>query len=906
MTKLSLLAAAGTLAAAAAAWIEPYPYLNGGAMTNPAVPESPDPLVQYAWGEDVNATLLQVYYLAPQSVELFLGSDAASFPGYRSLATPTPNVTVAGPGSLILDFGVESAAWLEIDSPDMPASELGVVSLAVSEYSEVGMYNNGIVLQAKPVPYVSANASGVTTYRLELSAQPTEFYEGARFGFLFVNSTPAQPWHVTGVRLVCQIRPTNYEGSFAVAGDEMLARVWYTAAYTVKVAQQADFMGTILVSRGDRYSWTGDAHVAQAAAMAAFGVYPFVLHNINITAEQSNGIESYSLYWVLSVLDYYHATGDGGVIISFLPVLQAKLEHAWAIWTTPTALGFLGWDDRLGSGFEDPNCLEGAWDYRMIALRAWTQVSEALATLNETTLAAHYAGYAATAINATRALAPAPWYSSLGLFSSSDAINAGFTTAAEQAAIAALHYDDIVPICALAPFNEYFVLQALAAIGQLDKALAVVARCWGGMLFLGATSMWETYQPDYNDFLAPNAAIPGFEDGWTSMCHPWSAGPTPWLTKWVTGVRPTTPGFATFVVAPHFSVNATRVTGAMPLSDRRGAIRVDAVAADTPTASVGFAAAAVASLTVEVPAGVAGELLVSELLAARMLRTPLLDAADAEYLTSSVEYEHACGAEDAMPRTGRLAFSAAAVDGAWIEALGRRSAVAALSLCSGGVNTIKLKLARTAVRGAVLARSAATVAVPAPFPPPVYPAQFVARDTVTQGNWPGVYGSAGYILFSYDVAGVNVAALPPYIASVTQTFGSALGGPWAANTSDPRAPVDPRNQAGPRSIGQYCSNIETNPSFPMDIIMTPAGAGTWYQIALYIVDWDARGRRQTVDTLDGATLSEISPVQLLTDFVSGQWMVYQYNASMRFRFNQIRGDNAVVTAMMFDNVTLVA
>ena len=65
--------------------------------------------------------------------------------------------------------------------------------------------------------------------------------------------------------------------------------------------------------RGDRFSWTGDAHVAQATALVSLGNYAFIRNNIALTASQSNGIESYSLYWVLSVLDYYRFTGDTAV-----------------------------------------------------------------------------------------------------------------------------------------------------------------------------------------------------------------------------------------------------------------------------------------------------------------------------------------------------------------------------------------------------------------------------------------------------------------------------------------------------------------------------------------------------------------------------------------------------------------
>ena len=43
-------------------------------------------------------------------------------------------------------------------------------------------------------------------------------------------------WSITNLRRVCQLVPTNYEGSFESA-DALLTRIWYTGAYTVKITQ---------------------------------------------------------------------------------------------------------------------------------------------------------------------------------------------------------------------------------------------------------------------------------------------------------------------------------------------------------------------------------------------------------------------------------------------------------------------------------------------------------------------------------------------------------------------------------------------------------------------------------------------------------------------------------------------
>ena len=56
----------------------------------------------------------------------------------------------------------------------------------------------------------------------------------------------------------------------------------------------------------------------QPASLAAFGNYDFILKNLRYTAVRSNGIESYELYWILSLIDYYEYSGDAAGTESLL------------------------------------------------------------------------------------------------------------------------------------------------------------------------------------------------------------------------------------------------------------------------------------------------------------------------------------------------------------------------------------------------------------------------------------------------------------------------------------------------------------------------------------------------------------------------------------------------------------
>ena len=120
---------------------------------------------------------------------------------------------------------------------------------------------------------------------------------------------------------------------------------------------------------------------------------------------------------------------------------------------------------------------------------------------------------------------------------------------------------DVPPITT--PYFKFFELWALCKLGRTDKALERVRDYWGGMLSLGATTMWEQFDPR-EDFPAHYGMYGMKYD--RSFCHAWGAGPIYLLGAYHMGLRPTAPGYATFVVAPDAS-SADSFQGTLPLPD---------------------------------------------------------------------------------------------------------------------------------------------------------------------------------------------------------------------------------------------------------------------------------------------------------------------------------------------------
>ena len=267
---------------------EPWPPLNGGGFRGAPQPQSPDPLVRYEWDAGVNASVLQIFPVPATACGPAAGTAADSFLGAASaVGSVACSITVRGAGTLEVDFGVELPAWVEFDAVGVPAD--ASMSLGIGEYNAVD-YVGGFKAD-KPVAY--CGAGGACTYRLETNS---ELYEGVRYAFLTLASAPSAPFTITALRAVSQAKAVNYTGAFSSPGDPVLERVWWTAAYTVRATLQASYMGSILMDRGDRFSWTGDAHPTQAASMAAFSNYAFVFDNLNRTKSDCQGIATYCLY----------------------------------------------------------------------------------------------------------------------------------------------------------------------------------------------------------------------------------------------------------------------------------------------------------------------------------------------------------------------------------------------------------------------------------------------------------------------------------------------------------------------------------------------------------------------------------------------------------------------------------
>eukprot|EP00635_Sarcinochrysidales_sp_CCMP3193_P004780 CAMPEP_0118891024 /NCGR_PEP_ID=MMETSP1166-20130328/1214_1 /TAXON_ID=1104430 /ORGANISM="Chrysoreinhardia sp, Strain CCMP3193" /LENGTH=878 /DNA_ID=CAMNT_0006829659 /DNA_START=84 /DNA_END=2720 /DNA_ORIENTATION=+ len=832
---------------------EPYEALNGGSFRGGPHPLSPDPLAGYVWDEPL-PTEMQLYALAPVAV----------------LRETT---------AVRLDFGVESAAWFEFDAMTTSDDDAALPNVTCS-LSENTRREPNKTATALPVYH----KDNITTYRLRTSP---EWYEGIRYVWIEDshneggNSIKRQPDDWLAARLVCQVRPTNYRGSFE-ASDAELTRLWLTGAYTVKVALLRDGIASELMDRGDRQAcnFGGYGQPILRTLYAAFGEYALAdtFNNATTTWKHDDDIQSYWMYWIEAIFDWYDRTGYVDTLRGYIPPMVQRLDSALALYALATTndapLRMFGDDERLGFEFEWPNSLpEPQLAYRMVVLRTLRRFAAGMAAINETALGERYRAQASRLVDELRD-DDSSWTSRLGVHSGADAATGGFMTPEELRHLVDRGvYEDPRTLPSWSAFNSWYTLLGLDALNLTDAALELTRRTWGWNVKVGATCFWERFDPLWLPWMAPgDPPMGGINDIRTSECHPWSAGITAWLTESVLGITPTSPRFRTWDAVPRHFVGSREENNNNALSWVNGSV-------PTP---LGDAAGAWFDVTagrhgVDVPAGTVAR-----------VGVPKMDsglqsvAVDGEVVwTNGSSSTGACAEEDPrflfcrIDAPGRHAIHAVSSSPA---ALLVRHEEEEEEVFGGELPSI------VSARRRGRRRDRATTT-------------FVGLDTVTSGNWVGRYGSLGYVLFGYENK-TNLTKLPAFVAGVVPLAWAATPARvvlWDAATHDDRALAPPTG--GARVAARITSAKQA--SFTVDVL---ANASSSFRVSLYCVDFGRAGVAQNIRvaqlTTGGDNLEVVADIVPLRarSFDAGVYLTYHVACgdahgaarggcgSLRFRF----------------------
>jgi len=158
---------------------------------------------------------------------------------------------------------------------------------------------------------------------------------------------------------------------------------------------------------------------------------------------------------------------------------------------------------------------------------------------------------------------------------------------------------------------------------------------------------------------------------------------------------------------------------------------------------------------------------------------------------------------------------------------------------------------------------------------------FNGFNTSTQGNWIGVFGSAGYQV-------INDTTNLPAWATVTPSGPSAFT--WAPSSTQPQAL---RKASGTDRIAACFYN---GGFFDVSLGL---GDGNAHQVALYFLDWDSTVRQQRVDVLDAAT-GAVLDTRTISGFNGGVYLVWTISGNVKFRVTRLAGANAVLSGIFIN------
>ena len=161
-------------------------------------------------------------------------------------------------------------------------------------------------------------------------------------------------------------------------------------------------------------------------------------------------------------------------------------------------------------------------------------------------------------------------------------------------------------------------------------------------------------------------------------------------------------------------------------------------------------------------------------------------------------------------------------------------------------------------------------------------ASYIRTDTLTQGNWKGVYGSEGA-----NVIG-NASNYPSYAAVVPNGQSSYT---WAASTLNAAAP-EKLSTNERLAACWYSSN-----NFTVDVDLAD---GQSHSFALYALDWDRSGNRaERVDIFDAAT-GFLLDSRAISSFQQGKYLVWDATGHIRITVTRTApGTNAVISGLFF-------
>ena len=451
-------------------------------------------------------------------------------------------------GGILYDFGTELFGYINISEAD--------------ENDEIGVFYGESREEALDTEYsyISDSIYGQNNYRLRQRA----------FRYVHVKNISSD----IDVSADYEYLPLVAKGSFE-CDSKLFNDIVSVASYTFHLNSREAFLDGI---KRDRWLWSGDAYqsarinrylfadkeIEQRTLIGLIGKEPIEQH--------INTILDYSLLWMIALYEHYMTYGDKAFLNRIYPMAEKLLDFCETRlnedgfiegilddWT------FIDWSriDKCGAV-----CAE-----QMLLIKAYSVMafmSEELKT-----------GACDELLKKSEILKSRVneyyWNEEKGAFIDSYKSNANHVTrhanifavmydiASEEQAQSilknVLKNDNIAKITT--PYFEGYELDALAKLGDFGTVEEMLTSYYGGMINLGAKTIWEEYHPEKSG-IEHYAMYGGKYE--KSLCHAWGAGPIYLFGRYYLGVYATSVGYETFTVEPKLG-GLEEICGTVPINN---------------------------------------------------------------------------------------------------------------------------------------------------------------------------------------------------------------------------------------------------------------------------------------------------------------------------------------------------
>lgn len=366
--------------------------------------------------------------------------------------------------------------------------------------------------------------------------------------------------------------PLENRGSFE-CDNALVNKLWDACAYTMELNSREGFFDGI---KRDRWVWSGDAYQTNFVNYYLAFDKDIVRRTIRMLRGRDpikkhiNTICDYTFLWIASVWDYYLYTGDADFVNDIYPEIldmwafvEPRLDNDGMYKRQGDDWVFIDWSTFDSNG---PMCAEN-----MLLARAYEATEKYAKLVGDDKWAEHARERSIYIVNEIN---KRYWNEEKGAFI--DDYKSGKENVTRHANIFAILFDyttkerkekiiknvifndKITKITT--PYFEFYELDAMCQIGNFKYMTDMLDSYWGEMIRLGATTIWEEFDPTKKGIEHYEMYGGKYEK---SLCHAWGASPIYLLGKYALGVRPTSAGYKTYEVKPS-TMCFGKISGTVP------------------------------------------------------------------------------------------------------------------------------------------------------------------------------------------------------------------------------------------------------------------------------------------------------------------------------------------------------